>query len=88
MVINLKIKFPSSLFCFDSHFSFFLLKQTLVGCKFSRSSSRSLHFYNSGEEAVKEIPHGAKLLVGGQLNFMVFHIVSITQWLIIGKTAT
>jgi len=65
MVINLKIKFASSLFCFDSHFSFFLLKQTLVGCKFSRSSSRSLHFYNSGEEAVKEIPHGAKLLVGG-----------------------
>ncbi|XP_020609414.1 succinyl-CoA:3-ketoacid coenzyme A transferase 1, mitochondrial-like [Orbicella faveolata] len=38
---------------------------TLVGCKFSTSSSRSLHFYNSGEEAVKEIPHGAKLLVGG-----------------------
>ena len=38
-----------------------------MGCKLSTSSSRCLHFYNSGEEAVKEIPHGAKLLVGGQL---------------------
>ena len=38
---------------------------------------------------MKEIPHGAKLLVGGQLNVMIFHIheVSITQWLSVGKMA-
>ena len=37
-----------------------------MGCKFSTSSSRLLKFYNNGEEAVKDIPDGAKLLVGGQ----------------------
>lgn len=37
----------------------------VLGYKFSTSSSRNLHFYNNAEEAVKDIPHGAKLLVGG-----------------------
>ena len=40
----------------------------MLGCKFSTSSSRNLHFYNNAEEAVKDIPHGAKLLVGGWFN--------------------
>ncbi|XP_067027519.1 succinyl-CoA:3-ketoacid coenzyme A transferase 1, mitochondrial-like [Acropora muricata] len=34
-------------------------------CKFSTSSSRLLRLYNSGDEAVKEIPDDATLLIGG-----------------------
>ena len=51
---------------FCCYFINICLQRAVVGCKFSTSSSRLLKFYNSGEEAVKDIPEGAKLLVGGQ----------------------
>ena len=47
-------------------FGCFAFQPAALSCKFSTSSSRLLKFYNSGEEAVKEIPDGAKLLVGGE----------------------
>lgn len=43
-----------------------IFQPSILSCKFSTSSSRLLKFYNNGEEAVKDIPDGAKLLVGGQ----------------------
>ena len=44
----------------------FIFQPSILSCKFSTSSSRLLKLYNNGEEAVKDIPDGAKLLVGGQ----------------------
>lgn len=43
-----------------------IFQSSILSCKFSTSSSRLLKLYNNGEEAVKDIPDGAKLLVGGQ----------------------
>ena len=44
----------------------FIFQPSILSCKFSTSSRRLLKLYNNGEEAVKDIPDGAKLLVGGQ----------------------
>ena len=44
----------------------FIFQPSILSCKFSTSSSRLLKLYNNEEEAVKDIPDGAKLLVGGQ----------------------
>ena len=43
-----------------------IFQPSILSCKFSTSSCRLLKLYNNGEEAVKDIPDGAKLLVGGQ----------------------
>lgn len=54
-----------------------LLPAVVTG-KFSTSSSRLIKFYNSGEEAVRGIPDGAKLLIGG------FGLCGIPENLIFG----
>ncbi|KAM7444733.1 Succinyl-CoA:3-ketoacid coenzyme A transferase 1 [Porites harrisoni] len=55
---------------------------SILSCKFSTSSSRLLKLYNNGEEAVKDIPDGAKLLVGG------FGLCGIPENLIAGLLKT
>lgn len=39
------------------------------GCYFSTSNPRSSRFYSDPTEAVKDIPSGATILVGGKINF-------------------
>lgn len=36
-------------------------------CNFSTSSQKSSEFYTDPVEAVKDIPHGATILVGGKM---------------------
>lgn len=43
----------------------FFFLQT-CGCYFSTSSQRSSQFYSDPTEAVKDIPNGATILVGGK----------------------
>ncbi|CAH3174034.1 unnamed protein product, partial [Porites evermanni] len=59
-----------------------IFQPSILHCKFSTSSSRLLKLYNNGEEAVKDIPDGAKLLVGG------FGLCGIPENLIAGLLKT
>lgn len=48
------------------------------GCSFSTSSQRSLQFYSDPAEAVKDIPNGATILVGGKIYFHIYTHTSVT----------
>lgn len=53
--------------------------QQTCGCYFSTSTQRSSQFYSDPTEAVKDIPNGATLLVGGMLVFLLNSFIFIKK---------